>query len=170
MTLLAASDIVAWLLRCNPGKWDLPRFIGDGNRTIRNWTISRYHDRVAAGQPVLFWVTGSAASIPTPGLWGAGVVTGPCHTDGDHGEYWLAPRPKPGSLHWLPVDITLFTAPVPRTVLFADPRLHSLEIYRTPKAGNPQRVTTDQLTVIGRYHRLRTDCTSSRGRRRRLSE
>ncbi|MBT8226418.1 MAG: hypothetical protein HKP61_07515 [Dactylosporangium sp.] len=36
-------------------------------------------------------------------------------------------------------------------MLFEDPRLHSLEIYKTPLAGNPQRVTADQLAVIGRY-------------------
>jgi hypothetical protein len=32
-----------------------------------------------------------------------------------------------------------------------DPRLHDLQILKTPIAGNPQEVTADQLTVIGRY-------------------
>ncbi|MDG4807650.1 hypothetical protein O7634_12895 [Micromonospora sp. WMMD1120] len=151
MTSTAAFDLGAWLLRCNPAKWDLHRFIRDGNLTIRSWTVGRYRDQLAAGQPVLFWVTGPTGAVPTPGLWGAGVVTGPPQTDGHHDEYWLIAPPKSAAMHWLPVDITLFSAPVPRTVLAEDPRLRSLEIIQNPRAANPQRVTADQLRTIGRY-------------------
>ncbi|GAA0400581.1 hypothetical protein GCM10009541_49660 [Micromonospora gifhornensis] len=75
MTSPTTFDLGAWLLKCNPAMWDLPRFIGDGNHTIRSWTVSRYRERFTAGQPVLFWVTGPTGAFPTPGLWGAGVVT-----------------------------------------------------------------------------------------------
>lgn len=95
MTSPAAFDLGAWLLKCNPKMWDLTRFVSDGNRTIRSWTISRYRERFAAGQPVLFWVTGSTGAEPAPGLWGAGVVTGWCQTDGDHDEHWLTSSPEP---------------------------------------------------------------------------
>jgi hypothetical protein len=151
----AVFDLGAWLLKCNPKMWDLAGFVSDGHRTIRRWTISRYRERLAAGQPVLLWVTGSTGADPIPGLWGAGVVTGRYqtdgHTDGDHDEHWLTSPCELGSLHWLPVNVTLFSAPVPRTVLAEDPRLRDLEVFTNPRAGNPQRVTTDQLTVIGRY-------------------
>lgn len=151
MSSTATSNLGGWLLRCKPASWDLPKFIRDGNLTIRSWTISRYRNQFAAGQPVLFWVTGPTGAVPTPGLWGAGVVTGPLQTDGDHNDYWLAAPPTTAPMHWLPVDITLFPTPVPRTVLAEDPRLYSLEVIKNPRAANPQRVAADQLTTIGRY-------------------
>ncbi|WP_435209433.1 hypothetical protein [Micromonospora sp. bgisy143] len=151
MTSTAAFELGAWLLRCNPAMWDLHKFIRDGNLTIRSWTVGRYRDQFAAGQPVLFWVTGSTGAVSTPGLWGAGVVTGPPQAHGDHDEYWLIVPPKSTSMHWLPVDITLFPAAVSRTVLAEDPRLRSLEVIKNPRAANPQRVTADQLRTIGRH-------------------
>lgn len=152
MTAPAGSDVGAWLLKCRPHRWDLDRYISDGNHSIHSWTISQPDSRLAAGQPVLFWVTGSAGASPTPGLWGAGVITGQYRIGRDHADgYWLTPPAKPGSTLWLPVDITLFRQPVPRTVLADDPRLHRLQILTTPVAGNPQQVTSGQLTVIGRY-------------------
>jgi len=146
------AGIGAWLLKCNPNRWDLPRFIRDGHRKIDSWTINLPSPRLAVGQPVLFWVTGPAKATPTPGLWGAGVITGqdlPVHSCEEH--YWLNPPSDPRSSRWIAVDIGLFDSPIPRPVLAEDPRLHDLQILRAPVAGNPQPVTARHLEVIERY-------------------
>lgn len=152
MTSPTGAAVGAWLLKCNPQRWNLRRYVINGYRTIDSWTITVNHPDVAVGQPVLFWVTGSAGATPTPGLWGAGVVTGQHYTGLNlENYYWRLRPPATVAATWMPVGITLFDAPIPRYVLAEDPRLRDLQILRTPVAGNPQRVTPHQLDVIERY-------------------
>lgn len=143
---------VAWLLKCSPTRWDLPRFIADGHRAISSWTIANPGLGYSVGQPVLFWVTGDTGVVPAPGLWGAGVITGLHRTAVGHEDpYWINKAARPTAAKWIPVDISLFDAPVTRDTLAADTRLQDLQILRAPIVGNPQPVTADQLAVIERY-------------------
>lgn len=142
----------AWLLKCNPKRWDLPGFIADGHRVVGSWTIANTGHGLTVGQPVLFWVTGNAGGTPTPGLWGAGVITGLHRTAlGNEDPYWVTKPARPDAAKWIPVDITLFESPVTRDTFTADPRLQDLQILRAPIAGNPQPVTAGQFAVIERY-------------------
>jgi hypothetical protein len=152
VTVTSPDDVGAWLLKCSPERWDLVKFIRDGHRTIDSWTITVTDARLAVGQPVLFWVTGRAGTVPEPGLWGAGVVMGGYRVgDAVEDGYWHDSASKPKSWAWIPVDIMLFDSPIPRTALEDDLRLRDFRILRTPVAGNPQQVTPRQLAVIERY-------------------
>ena len=77
------DDLGAWLLRCDPDLWDLPRFRADGHTYVARWSVHLTYrvDLMAAGQNVVLWLTDNAArsgkSALTPGVWGVGQLTGP---------------------------------------------------------------------------------------------
>lgn len=90
-----------------------------------------------AGQPVVFWASGSRARLPY-GVWGVGRVTG-------------APEPGAGGQPWsVPLDLPILAAGdrVPRTVLRADDRLADLEVFRQPQAANPSYLTVAQFAAL----------------------
>jgi hypothetical protein len=95
-----------------------------------------------AGQPVLFWASGSRQRGYPYGIWGAGVLIGPACRD-DAG--W-----------WVPLDLVIAGEPdrLRRETLRADPLLAGLEVLRQPQAANPSYVTVGELAAIERHRAI----------------
>ena len=85
-----------------------------------------------AGQPVLFWASGSRRRDIPYGIWGLGHVTGPVR-DGE-----------------VPLDVVI-TDPVPRAVLRTDPRLRAMEVFRQPQGSNPSFVTMEEFVILRQH-------------------
>jgi hypothetical protein len=91
-------------------------------------------DLVSADQPAVLWVSGSAASVPRPGIWMVGRTTGVVVRD--------LPRPRVG------LAMTLLPAVLPRDQLRSDPRTARLEVLRAPQMSNPSVVSPDEKAAI----------------------
>lgn len=135
------DDLGAWLLKGNADRVDLiARFARDP--LVQSWCVQpSYRTRLmSAGQPVVFWASGSRARIPY-GVWGLGRLTG-------------APEFDPGDGRWrVPLDLRIFAPAgrIPRTDLRADHRLAELEAFRQPQAANPSFVTVAQFAALSEY-------------------
>lgn len=133
------TDVLgAWLIKGNADLADLAgRFAQD--RRVRAWCVQPgYRARLmAAGQPVVFWASGSRGRLPY-GVWGRGVVTGPA-----------GPRPGDGKCE-VPLDLTIGERAtwVPRAELRADPRLADAEVFRQPQGSNPSFLTVGQYAAL----------------------
>ncbi len=136
--LLDPDDLGAWLLKGNADHTDLiTRFAQDPQ--VTRWCVQPSYrlGLMRAGQPVLFWASGSRRRTVRYGIWGRGRLAGPAQTGPDGG--WSVPLDlviaEPGD--WLP-----------RTTLAADPRLAGLEVLRQPQAANPSFVTRAQFAAL----------------------
>ena len=135
---VSESDLGAWVLKGNADHTDLAgRFERDPR--IERWCVrAGYRARLMrAGQPVVFWASGSRADLPY-GVWGAGRLTGPAALHGEDGT-WSVPL----ELRVVPVDRRL-----PRARLRADPRLAAAEVLRQPQAANPSYLTVPQFAAL----------------------
>ncbi|WP_309238409.1 hypothetical protein [Actinoplanes aureus] len=136
---VTADNLGAWLLKGNADHTDLRgRFAREPR--VGRWCVQpSYRVRLmGAGQPVLFWGSGSRHRDVAYGIWGLGTLTGPARQE-DDGSGW-----------WVPLGLTI--APpdewIRREVLRAHPELADLEVLRQPQAANPSFVTRRQFAVI----------------------
>jgi hypothetical protein len=139
------DDLGAWLLKGNADHTDLTdRFVRDPQ--VTQWCVQpNYRLRLMhAGQPVLFWASGSRRRDVPYGIWGFGELTGPAQHDAEHAGWWVP-------LHLV---IAESADRLPRAKLRTDPELADLEVFRQPQAANPSFVTVRQLAAIER-HRAR---------------
>jgi hypothetical protein len=132
------DDLGAWLLKGNADQSDLAgRFARDPR--VTRWCLQPSYrlELMRAGQPVLFWASGSRRRDAAYGIWGRGELAGTPERDGDAG--W-----------WVPLDLVIAGPAdrLPREELRADPRLSELEVLRQPQAANPSFVTVAQYAVI----------------------
>ncbi|MFC7531861.1 hypothetical protein [Actinoplanes sp. GCM10030250] len=139
MTAVTRDDLGAWLLKGNADHTDLlGRFTREPR--VERWCVQRSYrlDLMSAGQPVLFWASGSRRRGLPYGIWGWGELRGPARRETD-GPGW-----------WVPLDLTIAgpSAWIPREVLRADSELAGLEVLRQPQAANPSFVTRRQLEAI----------------------
>jgi hypothetical protein len=97
---------------------------------------------MAAGQPVLLWVSGSRGRLPA-GVCGAGVLTGPAVPDRPGDD-------QPGGGWSVALDLVVAAedAWLRREHLRADPRLAGAEVFRQPQAANPSFVTVEELAAL----------------------
>jgi hypothetical protein len=136
------ENLGAWLLKGNADRADLPaRFAGQPR--ITHWCVQpSYRTRLMrAGQPVLFWGSGSRHRGIAYGVWGLGRLAGPAEPDPAGGR-WRAP---------LDLVIDDPAGWVGRDELRHDPELADLEVLRQPQAANPSFVTVRQFAAIHRY-------------------
>jgi hypothetical protein len=138
---ISPDDLGGWLLKGNADHTDLAgRFAQDPRLT--RWCVRPSYrlGLMRAGQPVLFWASGSRRRDLAYGIWGFGELTGPARRDDDAG--W-----------WVPLRLSVAdeSARVPRPTLRADPDLADLEVLRQPQAPNPSFVTVRQLAAIHRH-------------------
>lgn len=132
MTARAITEqtLGAWVIKCNPQVTDVAPMVAAGRATPRWCVADNYRTRLmAAGQPVLFWVS----AHPKRGLWGAGTLTGP---------------PEPGTKWMVPTDIALFDEPIGAASLSAMPGLGALEVFRSPQQSNPSWVDTEAWAIL----------------------
>lgn len=133
------GNLGAWLIKGNADHVDLRgRFAREPH--VERWCVQPSYrlGLMRAGQPVLFWGSGSRRRDVAYGIWGSGTLTGPARRE-DDGSGW-----------WVPLDLTI--APprewIGREVLRARPELADLEVLRQPQAANPSFVTRRQFAVI----------------------
>ena len=138
---ITADSLGAWLLKGNADRADLRgRFARDPR--VERWCVQRSYrlDLMCAGQPVLFWASGSRHREVAYGVWGAGRLCGPARRETD-GPGW-----------WVPLDLTI-TGPsgwIPRAELRAHPELAGLEVLRQPQAANPSYVSVAEFEALCR--------------------
>ncbi|MGY1828193.1 hypothetical protein [Blastococcus sp. SYSU DS0541] len=129
---LRAADVAGWLLKSarSPVALDdgwLPGTTRDLARCVRR---SYRLDLVAAGQPVLLWVSGRGS----PGVHAIGRVTGPVGENAD------------GPV--VPVRLLRLDLPVGRAELRADPAFTGAEVLRMPAGSNPSWLSAAQLSAV----------------------
>jgi hypothetical protein len=132
------DDLGAWLIKGNADAVDLAsRFAVDPR--VTTWCVRPgYRIRLMrAGQPVVFWASGSRGRAAY-GVWGLGRVAG---------EPWAG---EPGGPWTLPLDLTILDEParVRRELLRADARLAGAEVFRQPQAANPSYLTVAQFAAL----------------------
>lgn len=136
------DELGAWLLKGNADHTDLANQF-DRDPRVTRWCVQpnyRLH-LMRAGQPILFWASGSRRRDVRYGIWGFGELTGPAQHDADHAGWWV------------PLHLTIADEAerLPRETLRADPRLADLEVLRQPQAANPSFVTVRQLAAIEQH-------------------
>jgi len=138
--LITPDDLGAWLIKGNADRADLSdRFAREPR--VERWCVQPSYrlGLMRAGQPVLFWASGSRRRDVPYGIWGLGRLAGP-------------PEPDPGGGWSVPLDLVI--APpaerLRRGELRADPELVSLEVFRQPQAANPSFVTVRQFAALKR--------------------
>jgi hypothetical protein len=118
------------VIKGNADRADLrTRFTADPR--VTRWCVQpSYRTRLMrAGQPVLFWASGSRRRDIPYGIWGLGRVAGPVR----HDE--------------VPLDLVI-TDPVRRDILRDDPGLRAMEVFRQPQGANPSYVTVAEFSLI----------------------
>jgi hypothetical protein len=139
---VTTANLGAWVLKGNADRADLAaRFALDPH--VTRWCVQpSYRTRLMrAGQPVLFWASGSSRRDLPYGIWGCGRLTGPAELD-------------PEDFRWRAcLDLTISPPDgwVSRTSLRCDAALADLEVLRQPQAANPSFVTHPQFAVIQAY-------------------
>lgn len=143
---ISLDDLGAWLLKANGDTSDVAARAARRD-DVGQWCVQRSYRTalMAAGQPVVLWVSGGRRV--GPGIWAVGTVrdrvlpTGP--PAGTDGERTARRQHVPISLRWLDDADRL-----PRDAVRADPRLADLEVLRQPMAANPSFVTRAQWAAL----------------------
>ncbi|MEV6636779.1 hypothetical protein AB0M54_39185 [Actinoplanes sp. NPDC051470] len=130
------DDLGAWLVKGNADHVDLAGRFAREPRVTR-WCVQPSYrlGLMRAGQPVLFWASGSRRRDLAYGIWGLGRLTGPPRQD----DGWA-----------MPLDLVVAEpgGRLPREELRADPRLAGLEVLRQPQGANPSFVDVEEFAVI----------------------
>jgi hypothetical protein len=133
------EDLGAWLIKGNADHTDLAdRFARDPR--VTGWCVQPNYrlGLMRAGQPVLFWASGSRRRDIPYGIWGLGRLTGP-------------PRHLARAGGWsVPLELTIADrgGRLARETLRTDPDCADLEVLRQPQAANPSFVTCRQFAAI----------------------
>ncbi|MEH1101576.1 hypothetical protein [Micromonospora sp. CPCC 205561] len=136
--LVHLGDLGAWLIKGNADRVDLTgRFARDPR--VTSWCVRPgYRTRLMrAGQPVVFWASGSRGRLGY-GVWGVGLVAGVA-VPGEAGAAWT-----------VPLDLTVLDEAhrVRRELFRADPRLAGAEVLRQPQAANPSFLTAAEFAAL----------------------
>jgi hypothetical protein len=141
MRRVDADNLGAWLIKGNADHADLTGRFAREPRVTR-WCVQPSYrlELMRAGQPVLFWASGSRRRDIPYGIWGLGRLAGPPDRDAAEGG-WSVP---------LDLVISPEAGRVRRELLRADTELAALEVFRQPQAANPSFVTVRQFAAIER--------------------
>lgn len=133
---VTAGTLGAWLLKGDPSHDEVTTLLRTGFADLTTRCVRRSYrtDLVAAGQSVLYWVSGRHADHPA-GIHGRGEVLGPVVDDPEQGPV-------------VPLRLHLVDPPVLRAELLDHPAVASLEVLRMPAGSKPSYVTVDQLTTL----------------------
>ena len=139
----------AWILRLDPGVWDLGRFIADGHREVSAWAVED-NDRSAAmapGQRVFLWAGGDG-TVLMAGVWGTGWVVGPCQVRSVADGYWADPAGNSHPRLFADVSVQFLPHPIGRQQVAEDPRLAAIEVLRDPFGSNPSSLTPEEAVAM----------------------
>ena len=128
---LSTDTLGAWLVKASGAAPSTREHVRTGFAGVETWCVRPTYrtDLVAAGQPVLLWVSGSEPGLPA-GIHAHGRTTGPAR-DGV-----------------MPIVLVPLDQPLLRSELVGDPDLAALEVLRMPAGSNPSYVTPGQLEVL----------------------
>ena len=128
---LSTASLGAWLVKASGAAPSTREHVRTRFSEVGTWCARPTYRTglVAAGQPVLLWVSESEPGLPA-GLHSHGHTTGPA------------------SYGVMPVVIAPLDAPLLRSELLAHPELASLEVLRMPAGSNPSYVTPEQLALL----------------------
>lgn len=128
---LSSDTLGAWLVKATGAAPSTRAHVRAGFAGVDTWCARPTYrtDLVAAGQPVLLWVSGSEADQPA-GLYAHGRTTGPAG-DGV-----------------MPMVLAPLDDPLLRSELVGHPDLAAMEVLRMPAGSNPSYVTPEQLAVL----------------------
>ncbi|MCX5559954.1 hypothetical protein [Streptomyces sp. NBC_00038] len=131
----------AWILTCNPNKFDLEAFRRDGHE-LRSWSVGRFRDELAAGDPFALWLTGSASAVVAYGH-----IAGPPALDASaDASYWSE---DPGVRWYVPLVVEEWLErPISRSRFLDDPRFAGSSLQKQSFAANPHVATPAQWAVI----------------------
>ncbi|QSR30815.1 hypothetical protein CFI00_09990 [Nocardioides sp. S5] len=147
--LVSAASLGAWLLKANPTIYPIAEWIQDRpDEPVTSWSVQRNYRSamMEAGQPVYLWISGDGRDIE-PGVWGYGVVTGPCEV-GTADSRWLDRDAASGAGYYAMTEINFLASPVSRSALNSDPRFADLEVLKVPAGSNPSFLTIDQARAL----------------------
>lgn len=116
---------------------------------MRSWAVRPgYRSRLmAAGDPVLFWVSGPTGGRFGRGIWGSGHVTGPVREVIEESPHWREAHDRDRVRCAVDVDISWSDEPVLVADLVAF-GVEDLEVQRAPWGSNPSWLTRDQWTQV----------------------
>ncbi len=136
MAAITRTELGAWLLRCNPSNNPVVTGLAAVGGRVGRWcVVSNYRSAMmAAGDPVLLWVSGNGRLLAR-GIWGAGVVTGPAGRAGATGGLTVA------------VDIPLLTDGITDGELRAR-GIDDLEVQLQPMGSNPSWLSRSQYVRL----------------------
>ena len=144
------DPVGAWVLKAKPSIWDIGAALAEGVE-LDWWRLAPSYraELVQPGHPCAMWVTRGDPAVAS-GFWAIGQVTGPPVDDtGDpdddlwrdrHAQQQLRPR--------IPVELHVLESPVTAEAVRADPRLHSIELLRVPRIGNPAALSPEEWQAL----------------------
>ncbi|WP_374971206.1 hypothetical protein [Terrabacter sp. BE26] len=146
------SRLGAWLLKCNPALWDLRGLLDSGEDRITSWAVQPGYRAglVAAGDPVVFWVSGPGREGLSRGVWGLGHATAEVEPWVESGRgRWRSASDAHGVRARVELDVRLLGEPVRDEELRAA-GIDALEVQRQPFMANPSFVSREELAVLRR--------------------
>jgi hypothetical protein len=128
------NTLGAWLVKASPANLPVAELLRDGFASVTSRCVRPTYrvDLVAAGQPVLLWVSGRDPRHPA-GIYAAGETTGPAER---------------GDELSMPVRLQAVEPPVRREEILAVPGLADLEVLRMPAGSNPSYVDGAQYRTL----------------------
>lgn len=128
---LTPETVGAWLVKARGAAPSTHAHVVAGFVDVGSWCVRPTYrtELVAAGQPVLLWVSGTERAHPA-GIYARGRTTGPVDAD------------------VMPMTLEPLEHPLLRTELLGHPGLATMEVLRMPAGSNPSFVTPEQLRVL----------------------
>jgi hypothetical protein len=136
----------AWLIKTSPSATPVDELVRTGFAAVTGRCVQPTYraEVVAAGQPVLLWISGNDARHPA-GVYAEGYTTGPAEPEAvPPGE--VEEGGRPGLV--MPIRLTPLDPPILRRQLDAHPLLSGLEVLRMPAGSNPSFLTRVQLREL----------------------
>lgn len=128
---VSTETLGAWLVKASGGDPSTRAHLRNGFADMSTRCVQPTYrtDLVAAGQPVLLWVSGTEREHPA-GIYARGRTTGPAGAG------------------LMPVVLAPLSDPLLRSELVGHPGLAGLEVLRMAAGSNPSFVTHEQLAVL----------------------
>ena len=151
--LITQDNLGAWLIKCDPARYDLSSAIEAGFEVVTNWSVANnYRSRMMEpGHKVILWVSGDS-KVMDRGIWGIGWVTGYVQdtvhdVDPDEETFWHREEDRLAVTNDITVDIPLFDEAVTAVELVAL-GITDLEVQIQAQSSNPSWVSKEQLVRL----------------------
>jgi predicted RNA-binding protein with PUA-like domain len=147
------TPIAAWLVTCNPKRWDLPGLLASGVG-VSSWRLSpNYRARLMEpGDRCFLWL-GDSSGAWESGVWGVGIVSDrPRIGEGDPDDpYWLDVSERQKERPYVGVSLVFLDPPILRAELKEDAGFGQSEVIRMPQMANPLVLRTDDVELIDAF-------------------